>query len=1036
MQYVTRSIAMRYGVALFSVVLAVILTLPLGQLAARMPFALFFAAVMLSAWYGGYGPGLLATVLSALTSAYFFVPPEYSFAIGLNGGLQLGVFVMVALFIDLLAAARTRAENEVLKNEQWLTTTLRSIGDAVIATDAEGRVSFMNPVAQALTGWTQKEAQGRDLKEVFRIINEGSRQEVESPVVKVIREGMVVGLANHTLLISKDGKEVAIDDSGAPIRDERGEIAGVVLVFRDISERRQSEAARFRLAAIVESSDDAIIGKTLDGVITSWNAGAERIYGYSASEVVGRNITLLAPPDRSDEVPHILEIIRRGQSFKDRETVRRRKDGVHIDVSLTISPIRDHTGKIIGASTIARDISERKRTEEALRASDERYRVFVAQSAEAIWRYELDQPISIDLSEDEQVELFYEYGYLAECNDVMARMYGYREAAEIIGVRLGDLLVRSAPENEAFLRAFIRSGYRLDDAESSELDKEGNHKYFLNNLVGIIEDGVLRRVWGTQRDVTSRKRAEAELQASERRYRSLADAMPQIVWTATPDGYTDYYNGRWIEYTGMTLEQTQGWGWQPVLHPEDVERSLRGWATAVQTGSTYEVEYRFRRGSDGAYRWHLGRAVPMRDEDGRIIKWFGTATDIDDQKRAAEERARLLARAEEARERAEEANRAKDEFLATLSHELRTPLTAMLGWTRMLRTRELDETTSAHALETIERNVRAQAQLIEDLLDVSRIITGKLRLDVSPVELIPVIEAALDSVRPAADAKLIQLQTTLDPLTEPVSGDTARLQQVVWNLVSNAVKFTGRGGRVEVRLGRVESHVEIAVSDTGQGISPEFLPHVFERFRQADSSTTRVHGGLGLGLAIVRHLVELHGGSVHAESQGHGLGSTFKVKLPLAPVKELDAELMQREGGTIAPPEFSPSLDDLSVLVVDDERDARILLTTMLEKCGASVTAVATVNEAIDALGQCKPDILISDIGMPDEDGYDLIRRVRQLREDQGGSVPAVALTAYAGEENQRQALAAGFQMHLAKPVDPVELATAIFSLIRQTDKV
>ena len=985
MPQMTRSIVLRYGLALLSVVLAVILTLPLGQLAGRMPFALFFAAVTLSAWYGGYGPGLLATALSALASAYFFLPPEYSLSIGLTGGLQLAVFLTVALFINLLAAARTRAEDEVRESERLLSTTLKSIGDAVIATDAEGRVSFMNPVAQALTGWTQDEARGRHLKEVFRIINEDSRQEVESPVVKVIREGTVVGLANHTLLIRKDGTEVAIDDSGAPIRDDWGEIAGVVLVFRDISERKQAEATRFRLAAIVESSDDAVIGKTLDGIITSWNAGAERIYGYSASEVIGRHISILAPPERADEIPHILEILRQDEGFKNHETVRRRKDGTNIDVSLTISPIRDNAGHIIGASTIARDVSERKRTEEALRASEDRYRAFVAQSAEAIWRFELDEPISIDLSEDEQLERFYESGRLAECNDVMARMYGYNSAEEIIGARISDLLVASDPENEAFMRAFIRNGYRLDDAESSEHDIEGNHKYFLNNLVGIIEDRALRRVWGTQRDVTARKRAEAELQASEQRYRSLADAMPQIVWTARADGYTDYYNGRWFEYTGMTLEQTEGWGWQPVVHPDDLEKSLRAWATAVETGTSYEIEYRFRRAQDGSYRWHLGRSVPMRDEEGRIVKWFGTATDIDDQKRAAEERARLLAHAEEARERAEEANRTKDEFLATLSHELRTPLTAMLGWTRMLRTRELDETTSAHALETIERNVRAQAQLIEDLLDVSRIITGKLRLDVSPVELMPVIEAALDSVRPAADAKLIQLQTTLDPLTGPVSGDPSRLQQVVWNLVSNAVKFTTRGGRVEVRLERVESHVEITVSDTGQGISQEFLPYVFERFRQADSSTTRVHGGLGLGLAIVRHLVELHGGSVHVESQGVGLGSTFKVQLPVTSVKELDAELMQREGGTAADPlECPPTLDDLHVLVVDDEEDARILLRTVLEKCGASVTAVTNVSEAIDALRERKPDILISDIGMPGEDGYDLIRWVRQLREVQG----------------------------------------------------
>jgi PAS domain S-box-containing protein len=1044
MRQVTRSMLLRYGVTVLSVGLAIILMMALGSLALRMPFAFFFAAVMLSAWFGGHGPGLLATVLGAITSAYLFVPPQYSFAIGIEGSIQLGVFLMVALFINLLAAARMRAQEAVRANEQWLSATLGSIGDAVIATDAQGRVIFMNAVAQYLTGWKQEEARGKELKEVFRIINEDTRQEVESPVAKVIREGSVVGLANHTLLIAKDGREARIDDSGAPIRDENGEITGVVLVFRDITERRQADAARLRLAAIVDSSDDAIISKTLDGVITSWNAGAERIYGYTVGEAVGSPITMLAPSDRADEIPHILEILRQGEGFKNYETVRQRKDGTRINVSLTISPVKDRLGNVIGASTIARDITKRKQTEETLRASEERYRAFVAQSAEAIWRYELEQPVSVDLAEDEQIEEFYRNGVLAECNDVMARMYGYREASEIVGARLSDLVVRSDPENEEFLRAFIRSGYRLDDAESSERDIEGNAKYFLNNLVGIVEDRALRRVWGTQRDITERKRAEAELQASEQRYRSLADAMPQIVWTARADGYNDYYNQRWFEYTGMTLEQTEGWGWQPVLHPEDVERCLRSWATAVQTGQSYEIEYRFRRASDGAYRWHLGRAFPMRAPDGQILKWFGTATDIDDQKQAEEERARLLASEREARERAEEANRAKDEFLATLSHELRTPLTAMLGWTRMLRTRQLDQSTSAHALETIERNVRAQAQLIEDLLDVSRIITGKLRLDVSPVELMPVIEAALDNTRPAADAKLIQLQTALDPLTGPVSGDAARLQQVVWNLVSNAVKFTPKGGRVRVRLGRVESHVEITVSDTGQGISREFLPHVFDRFRQADSSTTRAHGGLGLGLAIVRHLVELHGGTVEAESEGEGQGSTFIVRLPITAAvvatKNLDAMLMRREDEADATASTSldspPTLDDLRVLVVDDEQDARDLLVAVLERCGASVWAVGTVAEALDALRERRLDILISDIGMPGEDGYDLIRRVRSMPESQGGSLPAVALTAYAGKENRRQALAAGFQLHLSKPVDPGELAAAISSLVRPADKI
>jgi signal transduction histidine kinase/ActR/RegA family two-component response regulator len=400
-------------------------------------------------------------------------------------------------------------------------------------------------------------------------------------------------------------------------------------------------------------------------------------------------------------------------------------------------------------------------------------------------------------------------------------------------------------------------------------------------------------------------------------------------------------------------------------------------------------------------------------------------------------RARLYDAERRSRAEAEAANRTKDEFLATLSHELRTPLTAMLGWTRLLRTSNLDETTASHALETVERNARAQAQLIEDLLDVSRIITGKVRIEVHPVELIPVIEAAVDAVRPAAEAKAIHLQTALDPLAGPVSGDPARLQQVVWNLVSNAVKFTGKGGRIEVGLERADSHLQITVADTGEGIRQEFLPYVFDRFRQADGSTTRTHGGLGLGLAIVRHLVELHGGTVKAESEGVGHGATFTVALPLLSVLTPAADaapLSAADGnGTQAAPALL--LNNLRVLVVDDERDARELLALVLEQQGANVRAVSSAEEALDAIGTLKPDILVSDIGMPHDDGYTLISKVRALPAEQGGTTPAIAVTAYAGDKARELTLAAGFQTHLAKPIDPAELLAAIVSLVGKESK-
>jgi PAS domain S-box-containing protein len=422
----------------------------------------------------------------------------------------------------------------------------------------------------------------------------------------------------------------------------------------------------------------------------------------------------------------------------------------------------------------------------------------------------------------------------------------------------------------------------------------------------------------------------------------------------------------------------------------------------------------------------------VRLGDRRVFT--GLIHDITDQKRAAEELTRAKEAAESAHRDALVANRMKDEFLATLSHELRTPLSAILGWARLLREGQLDEKEAAEGLQAIERNSLAQAKLIEDLLDVSRIISGKLRLEVQPIDLGEVVDAAIGVVRPAAEGKEIHIERRLDPAGSQTHGDPARLAQVVWNLLSNAVKFTPKGGWVRVETRRVESAVEILVSDNGIGISPDALPYVFDRFRQADTTPRRRHGGLGLGLAIVRHLVELHGGSVEATSPGLGKGATFRVRIPLAapppraeernrPPTDAVREFTEAPGPT-------PPLDGLRVLVVDDEPDARRLLETVLTRCQAEVETAASAAEAIAALADFRPDVILSDIAMPDEDGYELIRRIRSMESEQLRRTPAVALTAYARTEDRNRALAAGFQMHLAKPVEPAALATAIASLV------
>ncbi|MEG4021525.1 PAS domain S-box protein [Microcoleus sp. S13C4] len=536
--------------------------------------------------------------------------------------------------------------------------------------------------------------------------------------------------------------------------------------------------------------------------------------------------------------------------------------------------------------------------------------------------------------------------------------------------------------------------------------------------VSLMQE-VVARLW----TVILHARALQELHESEARFRALADNIAQLAWMTDAAGGIFWYNQRWFDYTGTTLEEMQGWGWQRVHHPEHVDRVVAKFRRCIETGQAWEDTFPLR-GKDGSYRWFLSRAVPIRDEQNKLLRWCGTNTDITDRKLAEAERERLLAREKAARQEAEQANRVKDEFLAVLSHELRTPLNPILGWAKLLQSNLLTPQKQRYALETIERNAKLQTQLIEDLLDVSGILQGKVSLNIAPVDLAWVIGAAIETVRLAAEVKSIPISTQFALNLGSVLGDAGRLQQVVWNLLSNAVKFTPPGGKIDVVLDRVDTNAQITVSDTGKGIEPDFLPYVFDYFRQADSTMTRKFGGLGLGLAIVRHLVELHGGTVKCDSAGEGKGATLTVWIPLMPVQP------QTSSAGTTPPEESFDLSGIRVLAVDDDADARDLVVFLLEECGASVTAVANAADALAVLTQSVPDLLLSDIGMPDTDGYMLLRQVRARAPEKGGLVPAIALTAYAGEMDYQQALAAGFQRHLSKPLDPEKLVQAIWDLL------
>ena len=518
----------------------------------------------------------------------------------------------------------------------------------------------------------------------------------------------------------------------------------------------------------------------------------------------------------------------------------------------------------------------------------------------------------------------------------------------------------------------------------------------------------------------------AALAASESQFRSLFEStLDAVVITNGEGNYVDA-NPAACELLGCEKQELLGRNVFEFIEPENRAEVEESWRSFTRDGEQ-RGEFRLRRAD--------GRVIDVEfSAKANFLpgKHLSVLHDITDRRNAEIERARLLDQEKTARREAEESSRLKDEFLATVSHELRTPLTAMLGWTHLLETGELDPQVTERAIQAIDRNARSQAQLVEDLLDVSRIITGKLRLKVQEVDLSILLESAFESVSTAGEVKNIDLAKTIAPGAMLVTADPARLQQILWNLLTNAIKFTPRKGRVEVRLERIESNVVITVTDTGIGIEPEFLPFVFDRFRQADGSTTRRHGGLGLGLSIVRHLVDLHGGQVEAKSEGRGAGSSFKVTFP---ARETSSTLTQRisrnaEAGIKQSAIFGSQLDGMKILVVDDDPDTVTVVRVVLEASGAEVITAESGAGALREFGRSTPDALVCDIGMSEMDGYEVIRRIRELAPEKGGSVPALALTAYARTEDKVQALSSGFQMHLSKPTEPPDLIAAVASLV------
>jgi PAS domain S-box-containing protein len=839
------------------------------------------------------------------------------------------------------------------------------------------------------------------------------------------------------------------------------------------SNLQSPELAPYWLASLIASADDAIISKTLDGIITSWNRGAERIFGYTADEVIGKSITILIPPGHLDEEPAILARLKRGERIEHYETIRVRKDGSLVDISLTVSPIVGPGGNIIGASKIARDVTEPRKVRRALDDAAQRLNMALAASHLGDWSWNAETDIVI-------------------LSETAARILDVPRDSQITWEGMRNLLHEDDRERAKLAVDEALREHSDYDIEFRVIRRDNSTVWVLAKGRGLCDDdNKIIGMLGFVQDISKQKQAEETLREQaealstlnrvgrvisaeldlHKTVQAVTSAATELTGARLGSFFSNILDDEGKSYPLYTLAGPPAEAFSHFPIPTITQLFTPTFRSdgVVRIGDV-KKDPRYGKNSpfyvipEGILPVTSYLAVPVVSRTGEVLGglFFAhpdpdvftqrdelTVVGLAAQAAIAMDNARLYESAKKARaqaelaaaeneqlyRQAEESSRLKEEFLATISHELRTPLNAILGWSRMLRSGQLSEDQSSKALDTIERNARAQAQLIDDLLDVSRIVTGKLRMDVRPVDPIAFIDAAIEALRPAAEAKGVRVQKIVDTGAISVPGDPVRLQQVVWNLLSNAIKFTPRDGRVQVRLERINSHIEVVVSDTGQGISAEFLPHVFDRFRQADQKTSRQHGGMGLGLAIVRHLVELHGGDVSAASEGDGKGATFTVTLPITPVYHAD-----NSGGRVHPAarELLPPadcvdrLDNLTVLVVDDEHDTRELLKEGLEYCGAKVTLAGSANEAIDAIQKEVPDVLISDIGMPGEDGYVLIRRIRDLSSDSGGRVPAIALTAYTRVEDRMHALRAGYHMHVPKPVELAELVAVAASLVQR----
>ena len=943
--------------------------------------------------------------------------------------------------------------------------------------DADGRIVRANPRVIALWG---RAPAGSDRFTAAQALEERDGSPLakdDSPVARALRTGQMLQDVNYTE-VRDDGTPVAVSGTVLPLTDATGAVIGALNILQDVTPQRRADTDRARLAAIIDSSDDAIVSKTLQGVITSWNAGAERIFGYTADEAVGRHISFIIPADRLSEEDDVLSRLRRGQRIDHFETIRRVKDGRLINISLTVSPIRDSDGVIVGASKVARDITDRVRAGEVIAASQQRYQRIFESAGVSLWeedftavRAALEQlraagveDFAAYLSEHpEEIDRLISLVRIVDVNDTTVEMFG-AETKEDLLRSLPDVV--SAAARHVFTReivAFWRGETRFS-AEATLRTLAGEPIDVVINITFPAPGESVDSVLVSLTDITLRRQIEEALKSSETALRQeitiretlarvgaslAAELDPDRLVQAVTDAATSltaaesgafFYNV--VDESGGTsqLRAVTGTHRSPfaTFSPSRVTElfgpTFRGEAIVRLEDAAHAPGAVVPAGNlaPGHLPVRSYLAVPVVSRTGEVLGGLFFSHSVPGMFKAQHEQlaagiAKWAAIAlDNARlyRHAQEANRIKDEFLATLSHELRTPLNAVLGWSHLLQTNALPADTQQRAFEAIERNAKAQAQLVDDLLDVSRIVSGRLQMKSADVDLTAVVHSAIDTVRPAITAKGLTLDIDTAQTPMIVIGDADRLRQIFWNLLTNAAKFTPRGGRIRIEFDAHDQTVAVTVRDTGQGIRRDFLPHVFERFRQADSTVSRRYGGLGLGLAIVRHLAEAHGGTVVADSAGEGQGAAFTVRLPTHPGRRRSASTPRQRVAT-------RDLAGVRALLVDDEPDVREVLGVLLERQGASVAQVASAGEALDLLLKGTFDVLLADLGMPDQDGYALIAAVRSLPDAHNRAIPAIAVTAYAGLRERSRALEAGFGWHVSKPVDPDQLVTVVVAAIQ-----